>query len=147
MTTKTFTVEEFCQAAEKAIYPNDNDQYIEQQVGDMSFYDEYLDAIEYGERLGEKPKIISACVIGEAFLNLGMVPNGVTPKQLSDALREIKPDGGMVETVYGDYFDLSEFINTVNGFTGWKGKKRMAKNIRKYFSKSLDKKITLQVGD
>jgi len=143
---KEFTVEEFCQAAEKAKLPNYNQGYIQYLVAGDTIDDDY-EWIKSAKESGEKSKIVQTCVIGEAFLNLGMVPNGTTPMALSDALRVIEPDDGEIDLGedIGIFYNLSDFINNLNDVPGWKGKKRMAKNIRKYFSKSLDTKIKLQV--
>lgn len=144
---RTFTVEEFLQAAEKDKYPNYNDNYI---------------AYEYDYKT-DTSKVIQACVIGEAFLNLGFVENGIDAATLSYALRKIEPDNGHVSikikyqgmgyvghdykkiTLINDFdFDnLSDFINELNNYNGWKGKKRVAKAVRKYFSNSLNVEITL----
>jgi len=132
MTHYKFTVEEILSAAEQANYPNFNDSFITM----------------------EKGKVVQACVIGEAFLNLGMVPNGVNPTDLSYALENIKPNDGVARIKNPDYpgsyepqfleFEtLSDFINELNSIKGYQGKKRLPKLARKYFSESLDKTVTI----
>jgi len=129
MATHKFTVEEILQAAEQSKYPNFNEGFIQKD-----------------SRTG---KVVYACVIGEAFLNLGMVPNGISPIDLSDALSNIVPDEGSLSLYpsdpYPDTFtNLADFINTVNGYKGYQGKKRIAKLVRKHFSKSLNKTVTIK---
>lgn len=125
-----FTVEEILQAAEQGKYPNNNSSFIlkDEQTG----------------------KTVAACVIGEAFLNLGMVPNGVNPLDLNNALRYVYPDGGSVSIKNAEYYhgvqrfsNLSDFINELNGIKGYQGKKRIPQLVRKYFSKSLNQKVTV----
>lgn len=134
---KSFTIEEMLQAAEQNKYKNFNDSYID-----------YGDGQEKPSPNKRVP--VRACVIGEAFLNLGFVPNGLTPYELSYALDNVEPDNGPftleVPTSWGTkrqehFSSLSDFINTLNGVKGYAGKKRMAKLVRKYFSKSLKTEI------
>lgn len=137
----SFTVEQILNAAEKNRYKNFNDDYIE-----------YDGVDEKGN-----PKVVAACVIGEAFLNLGLVENGTDARMLSDALFNVQPDDGPISityshanyTYYGPkrieetiaYDNLSYFINDLNDKGGYRGKKRMVALARKYFSKSLQQVV------
>lgn len=135
---KTFTLEEFLQAAEQNNFRNTNETY----VG-------YGTNGETPAKKGDLPT--RACVIGEAFINLGFVPNGYTPYGLSTILSAIKPDEGEIivstpnETYSGfsHFNNLADFINALNGVKGYSGKKRIARLIRKHFSQSLDTKIKM----
>lgn len=131
MEIREFTIEEMLQAAEKAKLPNYNHSYI-----------------DYTTNM--KPAF--ACVIGEAFLNLGFAENGIDAEQLSNTLRDIRIDGKPFHLKAGYDTDgyiefscnldnLSEFINVLNGRRGYSGKKRISKLVRKYFANSLDTKI------
>lgn len=128
----SFTVEEILAAAEKNKYKNTNYTYIGYKED------------EVGEQI--KDEVTEACVIGEAFLNLGLVENGTDASSLSYALAHIIPDNGVVELdVEGytaHYSNLSTFINELNGYKGYRGKKRIPRLARKYFSQSLDKVVT-----
>jgi hypothetical protein len=137
--SKTFTVRQFVEAAEQGKYANYNDSYIQYASGRME------------TPVDENDKVLRTCVIGEAFLNLGMIPNGYSPYGLSKALQVIKPDNGRVEIEIGKdkdfshvYDNLSDFINDLNSYPAYRGKKRMGQLIRKYFSKSMDEKIVLE---
>lgn len=132
---KTFTVEEILQAAEQNNFPNTNDAY-------LAYTDTVSNWHETPRYKGQQP--YKACVIGEAFINLGMVPNGVTPYDLSWALQDVKPDDGEIVVDEMPFQNLADFINTLNGYKGYRGKKKLPKLARKYFSKSLDQKITLK---
>ena len=132
----TFTVEQILQAAEQSNFPNTNDAYV-------AYKDRESDWWETPRFVGQQP--YKACVIGEAFINLGMVPNGISPYTLSYALQEVKPDGGTASVEELTFRDLSEFINTLNGIKGYRGKKRIPKLIRKYFSQSLNQKVSISV--
>lgn len=142
MTTRTFTVEEFLQAAEQNKYPNFNETFISYNNKD------------YWEKETGDAKPVYACVIGEAFLNLGMVENGIDAAMLSNELRQFTPDIPLPkiidheaswhdDTIYYDLDNMSDVINTLNGLKGYQGKKKIAKLVRKHFPNSLDKKITL----
>lgn len=141
-----FTVEEILSAAEKNKYPNFNNDYIDYEY-------------TQDNKGGYNKKPVFACVIGEAFLNLGLVENGTDARALSGALRQVIPDDGQVvldiTTSYKDYYsdkmnrntetfrydNLSDFINDLNSFNGYRGKKRIARLARKYFSKSLEQVV------
>lgn len=132
MKTKEFTIEEMLQAAEKAKLPNYNHTYIDYR-GDG--------------------KPVLACVIGEAFLNLGFAENGIDAMKLSHALLDIPIDGGKPFHLKAGYdtegymdwsvnlYNLSEFINILNGRRGYSGKKRIPMLVRKYFASQLNRKI------
>lgn len=134
METRLFTVEEMLQAAEQAKLPNYNGTYIDYRYGDST-------------------TPIQACVIGEAFINLGFVENGVDASSLSFALTNIPIDTPIFkDTVrlkvnYGSWHeeippsmvsDLSGFINVLNSYRGYSGKKRIANLVRKHFANHLD---------
>jgi len=133
----SFTVEEILAAAEQNKYPNTNETYIgykETKEGDT-----------------DKTRVVEACVIGEAFLNLGLVENGVDASSLSYALARILPDESVIELNVTDSFgyestqtyrNLSDFINDLNGYKGYRGKKRIVRLARKYFSRSLNQVVS-----
>lgn len=135
METREFTIEEMLQAAEESKLPNFNSSYI-----------------AYKDDVVGKPPVL-ACVIGEAFLNLGFAENGIDAMKLSHALLDIPIDGGIPFHIkdghdtsgYWEYganlHNLSEFINVLNGRKGYSGKKRIPKLVRKYFASQLNRKI------
>lgn len=125
----SFTVEEILAAAEKDQYPNANREFI-------TYKDIYAE---------DKSKIKFACVIGEAFLQLGLVENGIDASHLSYALEVVKPDE-IPTVVIADghpleFDNLSDFINHLNGYSSTRGKKRIVKLVRKHFSKSLEQVV------
>lgn len=137
METKEFTIEEMLQAAERATLPNYNGTFI-----------------TYNEDDGVHP--VEACVIGEAFLNLGFAENGIDAGHLSDVLAEIPIEIPLikeytkVKRIYLGHEhmlspesinNLSRFINELNGIKGYSGKKRIPKLVRKHFPKSLGIRI------
>lgn len=133
-----FTLEELLQAAEKSKYKNYNDSYIEYD------HDQYADRGD---------KVTRACFIGEAFLNLGMVENGIDANTLDNALSFIEPDDGPLllknsPLPYKEEFkNLAQFINVLNYRTGYKTRKQMTKAVRKYFHNALGTVITLGVDE
>lgn len=148
-----FTVAEILDAAEKGKYPNNNDSFISYKVP-WSHY-----PVDIEEVIKDEPhKVATACVIGEAFLQLGMVENGVDAEALSRALQDVRPDngsvtiddadyttwGGHIETNPQTFRNLSDFINNLNSHPRYRGKKRIVKLARKYFSKSLDQVVRLE---
>lgn len=153
MTTKEFTLEEMLQAVEQSKLPNNNDSFI--MYSDNSYITEegeryYFRYSAFKSRSGPR-KPVFACVIGEAFLNLGFAENGIQAAMLSNALSNIKPDNEEIILKIGryhEYFaDLSDFINSLNGIKGYRGKKRIPQLVRKYFSKSLDRVIRVTDND
>src|SRR5690349_18215346 len=135
---KSFTVEEFLQAAEQNKFTNTNDAYV-------AYEDDFSSWHETPRFKGQQP--IRACVIGEAFINLGMVPNGITPYDLSWALQNVKPDAEKIAIDEFTFNNLADFINILNGVKGYRGKKNIPKLVRKYFSKSLNQEVTLDTKE
>lgn len=125
------------QAAEKSQYTNFN-------LGFLQFRGDRMSDIHHDG----KRAVVKACVIGEAFIQLGFVPNGLTPGMLSDALRLIEPDESplFIETIDGTltFSNLSEFINCLNGVKGFTGKKRISRLVRKHFTHSLNTVIEVK---